>query len=134
AVVGVAACFGAHDGDAHFREQVPVRVEVPRGGVEELEACQIRGAAAVADQRCVEDAAECVGGQQVLLWVADEGDAVGDRFECPVQAGAGGVLFGCPPPWSSGGGDAVGGACEIEQVGSFGVVELQCLCDGVENR
>jgi hypothetical protein len=36
AVVRVAAGFGAHDGDAHVGEQVPVGVEVTRRGVEEL--------------------------------------------------------------------------------------------------
>ena len=48
-VVRVAAGLGAHDRDAHLREQVPVGVEVAGRGVEELEPGEVRGAAAVAD-------------------------------------------------------------------------------------
>ena len=83
----VAAGLGTHDRDAHLGEHVPVRVELARRRVEELEPRQVRRAAAVADHRRVERAAEVVDGQQVLPGVAHERDAVGDRRQRPLQAG-----------------------------------------------
>ena len=98
AVVRVAAGLGAHDADAHLGEQVPVRVEVAGGRVEELEPGQVRRAATVADDGRVERAAEGVGGEQVLVRVADERDAVGDRLQRPLQARPGGGLAGGAAP------------------------------------
>jgi hypothetical protein len=86
AVVRVAAGLGAHDAHAHLREPVPVGVEVARGRVEDLEPRQVRQAPSVADHGRVERPAQSVGGQQVLLGVADERDTVGDRLERPPQA------------------------------------------------
>ncbi|MDX6261330.1 MAG: hypothetical protein QOH84_3018 [Kribbellaceae bacterium] len=51
AVMGVAAGLRAHDADAHLGEQVPVGVEIPGGGIEELEPGQVRYTPAVADDR-----------------------------------------------------------------------------------
>ena len=48
-VMGVAPGLGAHDPHAHPGEQVPVRVEVAGGRVEELETGQVRHPATVAD-------------------------------------------------------------------------------------
>jgi hypothetical protein len=124
--VGVAAGLGAHDADAHLGEQLPVGVEVAGGGVEELEAGQVRSATAVADHRRVEGAPEGIGGQQVLVWVADEGHPLGDGLECPAQAQPRRVLGGSTPPRAARGGDAVGRARQVEEVGAFGLVELQC--------
>ena len=51
AVVGVATRLGAHDAHAHLGEEVPVGVEVPRGGVEELEAGEVRRTTSAARRR-----------------------------------------------------------------------------------
>ena len=130
----VAAGLGAHDRDAHLREQVPVRVEVARRGVEELEPGEVRRAAAVADDGGVERAAERVGGQQVLALVAHERDTVGDRGQRPLQARPGRRRPGRAAAWPARRGDAVGGAGQVEQVRALGVVELERPRDGVEHR
>ena len=129
AVVGVSAGFGSHDVDAHLGEEVPVGVEVPRGGVEELEACEVRrttsGLLVVADDGRVERPAEGVGRQQVLVRVADEGDAVGDGLERPLQAESRRGLRRRTTTRTAAGGDAVRSTCEVVQVGALGLVELQ---------
>ncbi|SEE89814.1 MFS transporter, FSR family, fosmidomycin resistance protein [Jiangella alba] len=51
AVVRVAAGLGPHDAHTHLGEQLPVRVEVAGGGVEELEAREVGRASPVADDR-----------------------------------------------------------------------------------
>jgi len=86
AVVGGAAGLGAHDPDAHLGEQLPVRVEVAGGRVEELEPGQVGQPTTVTDDRRVERAAQCVGGEQVLVRIANERDTVSDRGQCPLQA------------------------------------------------
>src|SRR4030081_1620356 len=66
AVVRVTPGLGAHDVDAHLREQVPVRIELARGGVQKLEPRHVRRSSTVTDQLPVEDASEGVGGDKVL--------------------------------------------------------------------
>ena len=119
--------------DAHLGEQVPVGVEVARGRVEELEPGQVRRPATVADDGRVERAAEGVGGEQVLVRVADERDAVGDGLQRPLQARPGGGLGRRRGAGPARGRDAVGGAGEVEEVGAFGLVELQRPGERVED-
>ena len=57
--------------------------------------------------------------------VADERDAVGDRLQRPLQAEPGRGLARRTTARPARGRDAVGGAGEVEQVGAFGLVELQ---------
>ena len=65
--------------------------------------------------------------------VADERDAVGDRRQRPLQARPRGGRLRRAAAGAAGGGDAVGGAGEVEQVRALGVVELQGAGDGVEH-
>ena len=132
-VVGVAAGLGAHDADAHLGEEVPVGVEVARGGVEELEAGEVRRAAAVADDGGVEGAAERVGGEQVLARVADEGDAVGDRVQRPLQAGPRRRLARRRRRGRPEVGMPSAARARSKQVGALGVVELQRARQRVED-
>jgi hypothetical protein len=125
AVVRIASGLGSHDADAHLGEQVPIRVEVARGGVEELEPGQVRRTTTVAEDGRVERPAEGVGGEEVLARVPDERDAVRDGLQRPLQARPGGGLGRGAAPGAARGRDAVGGAGEVEEVGAFGVVELQ---------
>ena len=67
------------------------------------------------------------------MGVADERDAVGDRLECPLQARPRRGLAGCTTAGAARGGDAVGGAGEVEEVCSFGLVELQGAGQRVED-
>ena len=85
-VVGVAAGFGAQDGDAGVGGGVPVGVEV--GARRRRGRCSGRssgGRRVAVVQRGVHGPAEVVGGEQVHPAVADDGRR-GDRVEHPLQA------------------------------------------------
>ena len=80
----------------------------------------------------VHGAAEVVGGEQVHPAVADDGRC-GDLVEHPVQARPRCPVLAGPAAGPHAGAGAVGGVGEVEQVGPFGVVELQGAGDGVEH-
>ena len=71
-VVGVAAGFGAQDGDADVGSGVPVGVEALAGRVEEREPGEVRRPSRVGVDVVVEGAGEPVGGEDVHAAVADE--------------------------------------------------------------
>ena len=112
------------DGDAHFGEEIPVRREVPRGRIEELEPGEVRGSAAVADQRRVERPAQFVECDEVLALITDDRDGFGDRGECPLQTRSGRAGFRGAAPVPTRGGDAVGVSGEIEKVRVLGIAQL----------
>src|SRR5207253_6213511 len=65
---------------------------------------------------------ELVGGQNVETLVADEGGRAGDRVECPVDLGPDALLgLAATRPRNR----RLSGAGEVEEVGTFGIVELQ---------
>ena len=101
--------------------------------VEEGEAREVGlpAAGAVVDGG-VHGAAEVVGGQQVHPAVADDGRG-GDSVQHPRQAGPRYPSFGGAAAGTHAGTGAVGGVGEMEQVGPFGVVELQGAGDRVEH-
>ncbi|GAB2745381.1 hypothetical protein GCM10027072_46870 [Streptomyces bullii] len=81
----------------------------------------------------VESASELVGGEDVHAAVADERGPGGDRVQGPLQ-----TAVGCPLPRAAapGAGEsvgAVGGLRQVQQVGAFGVVELQGAGDSFED-
>ena len=80
----------------------------------------------------VHGAAEVVGGEQVQPVVADDGRAGGDGVERPLQAGPGRPLLRAAAG-AQDGVAAVGLVGEAQQVGAFGVVELQGAGDRVED-
>ena len=81
----------------------------------------------------VEGAAELVGGEEVGAFVADDGRSRGDGVEDPLDARLDRPLLGGGAAWPHGGGGAVGGLGEVEQVPTLGVVELQGAGEGVED-
>ena len=128
----VAAGFGAQDRDADVGGGVPVGVEAFAGRVEEREPGDVRWPAGVGVHVVVEGAGERVRGEDVHAAVAHERRAGGDGVERPLQARPGRRLERRTLRSAPHGGCAVGGAGEVGEVFSFGVVELQGAGDGVE--
>jgi hypothetical protein len=77
--------------------------------------------------------ADLVGGQNVETLVADEGGGAGDRVEGPLDLGPDALLGSAATRWRC---RRLCSAGEVEEVGAFGVVELerpgQCLQHDVE--
>ena len=67
------------------------------------------------------------------MWVSHEGHTLGDGLERPTQAESRRRLARRTPPGAARGGDAIGGAREVEQVGALGLVELQRPRQGLED-
>ena len=121
AVVGVAAGLGTKDGDDVVRDAIPVRVECGGAIVEEHEPRGVRRLRRAVEVTRIERAAEPVDAEQVEPAVADERGDAGHRVEQELD-GRADLLR--PPPASTGR-RGLRCACEIEEVGSFGVVELK---------
>jgi hypothetical protein len=68
---------------------------------------------------------EGVGSEQVLVGVADDGDAVGDGLQGPAQAWSGDGPVRRTAALAARGWDAIGGSGEVEEVGTFGLVQLK---------
>jgi hypothetical protein len=88
-VMGVPACFGAEHGDGDVGGAAPVGVEAVSGGVEEREPGEVGAIIRIGEDVGVEGSGESVGGEDVHATVADEGEALGEGVENPLEAGAG---------------------------------------------
>ncbi|GAA1604866.1 hypothetical protein GCM10009789_68540 [Kribbella sancticallisti] len=123
--MAVAAGFGAQRGDGVVGDDLPVQEEAGCALVEEQEPGDVeRGPFAVQDP-VVQGIGGVVGGEDA---VADVGRR-GERVEDPQDTGA--HLGHCG---TAGAADRAGrGPGEVEQVGSFGVVEAQGPREGLED-
>ena len=133
AIMRIPSCRAADDRHTHLREEFPVRIEVLRCGIEELESRQVRCPSAIPDDRRVESSAEFVDGDHVLHIVADEGDRFLDRIEHPEQRLVRWTLSGHGTSSATRGRNAVGGTGEINEVAPLGVVEQQSLGERFED-
>jgi hypothetical protein len=97
-VVGVAAGFGAQDGDGVVGDGVPVDEELRRAWVEEQEAGRVRWLDRVVEDVGVEGVAETVGGEDVQATVADVRRGAGHRVEDLLHRRADAFL-GRSSPW-----------------------------------
>ena len=132
-VVRVLPRCGSQVGNRDVGGEVPVGVEPVGGGVEECEPGKVGRAVGVVVEVDVERPAEVVGGEQVGPVVADDRRSRGDGVEGPLQAWPHRPLFGNAAAGSHRGAGAIGGVGEVEQVGTFGFVELEGASDRVEN-
>jgi len=133
-VMGVTAGLGPHDRHAHLSEEFPVRIKVAGCRVEELEPGEVWSAAAAADEGRIESPAELIRGEEVLVLVPYEGNAVSDRTEHPVETGSAYGVLGGASAGTSGQRNTVGRTCQVEEVGPFSVVEEKGTGDGVKHR
>ena len=109
-VVGVAAGFGAQDGDGVVGDGVPVDEELRRPRVEEQEAGRVRWLHRIVEHVGVEGVAEPVSGEDVQATVADVRRGAGHRVEDLLHRRADAFLPGPTPKRTAGG----GGADEVE--------------------
>ena len=77
--------------------------------------------------------AKMIHGQQIHAAVAHYRGG-GELVEGPLQTGPRGPALGGAPPRAHACAGAVGGVREVEQVGPFGVIELQGTGDRVEDQ
>ena len=129
AVVGVAAGFGAQDGDGVVGDGVPVDEELGRPRVEEQEPGHVGRLHRIVEHVGVEGVAEPVGGEDVEPAVAHVGGGAGHRVEDLLHRRPHPFLGRTPPRRPARG----RGADEVEQVGAFGFVELQRARDAFED-
>ena len=131
AVVGVAAGFGAQDGDGVVGDFVPVAEELVARGGRGRRTGRCWAARRGRRRRVRTGLARGVGGQDRRGGRQDDGGCA----RAWSRAGAG---------WSAGRagrrgcgvgarGWRAGGAEQVDQVGAFGLVELQCLGDAVDD-
>ncbi len=128
-VVGVTAGFGAENGDRVVGDLLPVMEELGRLWVQEDEPGHVRRACQVAEHRRVQGVAEGVGAQDVEATVADIGRDSGHGVQDSLDGWAYPLLAGSAADRAS----PVGGADQVEQVGPFGLVELQGPGDAFED-
>ncbi len=120
-VVGVAARFGAQQGDGVVGGLVVVAEELGGAGVEEDEPGGVGRALRVGEDRCVQGRAEVVGGQDVESAVEREAGRAGPGVEDALDGGPD-LLSGEAAAGRAG---VTGGAEKVLQVGSLRLVELQ---------
>lgn len=129
AVVRVSAGLGAEVSDEVSGGVFPVDEELLGGRIEEREAGAVGRLFAAVEEWRVEGSAERVGCEVVAASVAERGGS-GDRVEDVVEAGPDALWRGSArASWCAG----VGNAGEVEQVGSFGVVQLESVGERVEH-
>jgi hypothetical protein len=97
------------------------------------EPSEVGGSLRVGVHLGVEGPGEPVRGEQVHAAVAHERGSFGDGVEGPLQAAVRGPLLRAAAPGAQKGDAAVRGSGEVEQMGPFGVVELQRASDRVEH-
>lgn len=130
----IPARLRAEDCDADVRCLVPVRIERVRILVQEREAGEVGRSAGIAVvQRRVHSPAEMVDGKEIHPTVADDRRS-GEVIESPLQARARDPALGGPSSRPHARAGAVRGVRKVEEVGAFGVVELQGPGDRIENR
>lgn len=81
----------------------------------------------------VEGEGELVGGEEVHAAVADEGRSGGEGVQHPLQAPVSGPAPGGAAARPGEGVGALGCMRQVDEVGAFGVVELEGAGDGFEN-
>lgn len=114
-------------------EGVPVGVEAPGDGIEEVETGEVRLVVGCGVDVGVEGAGELVGGEQVHAAVAHEGGPGGDRVQGPLQTAVRGPLPGGPASTAGEDVGAVGGLGQVQEVRALGVVQLERAGDGFED-
>src|SRR5829696_3911567 len=130
AVAWVASVFGAQDGDGGVGDVVPVDEEVGPLRVDEREAGQVRRCRPVVEGGCQQGATERVGGNDVEAPVAHQRRGAGHRIQESLHPRAYVLLTRSTATWRRG---VVRRAGQLEEMGAFGLVELQGTGDGFED-